>query len=88
MRLRSAQHLAHPRHVWGVMFCMSAEALHERLQHLLLQRLHELPEHAVGIGIHELVASGARDMRPPAPSASRPACALRGHLLELACCSA
>ena len=33
----------------------------ERLQHLLLQALHQLPEHAVRVGIHELVVLQALD---------------------------
>ncbi len=57
-----AQHLPHPLEVLGAH--VAERLLHvrqERLQHLLLEPLHQLPEQAVGVGIHELVVLQALD---------------------------
>ncbi len=62
MRLRSRIISRIRSRSWGVM--LPSCLLHvgeERLQHLLLQALHQLPEHAVRVGIHELVVLQALD---------------------------
>ncbi len=59
-----AHHLPHPLEVLGAH--VAERLLHvgeERLQHLLLQALHQLPEQAVRVGVHELVVLQALDAR-------------------------